>query len=51
MKLNKQYLLGFIGGAFLAVAAVGAQESKPNLIESMTVASQGGVVNVKLTFS
>ena len=51
MKLNKQYLLGFIGGAFLAVAAVGAQESKPNSIESMTVASQAGVVNVKLTFS
>ena len=51
MKLNKQYLLGFIGGAFLAVAPVGAQESKPNSIESMTVASQAGVVNVKLTFS
>ncbi len=50
MKFFRQYLLGFVGGAFLTIASVGAQEGKQNSIESMTVASQGGVVNVKLTF-
>ena len=48
MKLIKQYLLGFVGGVLLMVSSAGAQDS--NSIESMTVASQGGVVNVKLTF-
>ncbi len=50
MKFFKQHLLGFVSGAIFAVAAVGAQELQQNSIESMAVASQGGVVNVKLTF-
>ena len=50
MSFVKQYLTGLVSGVFLAVATVGAQEIKPNSIDSMTVASQGGVVNVKLTF-
>ena len=50
MKQLKQCLLGLLGGVFLTVASVSAQESKPNSIESMTVAQQGGVLNVKLSF-
>ncbi|WP_298311685.1 type IV pilus secretin PilQ [Propionivibrio sp.] len=50
MKQIKSYLLSFIGGLLLAVASVNAQEIKPNSIESMTVAQQGGVLNVKLVF-
>ena len=50
MKNFKRYLLGFVGGVFLAATMVSAQESKPNSIEAMTVAQQGGVVSVKLTF-
>ena len=51
MKQIKQYLLGIFGGVFLTLAAAGAQEAKSNSIESMTVAQQGGVLNVKLTFT
>ena len=50
MKQFKQYLLGVVGGLLLAAGISGAQEARPNSIESMTVAQQGGVVNVKLTF-
>ena len=50
MKQIKSYLLSFIGGLLLAVASVNAQEIKPNSIESITVAQQGGVLNVKLVF-
>ncbi|WP_301103273.1 type IV pilus secretin PilQ [Propionivibrio sp.] len=50
MKQIKCYLLGFIGWLFLALAPVNAQEAKANSIEAMTVAQQGGVLNVKLTF-
>lgn len=50
MKFFRQYLLGFVGGAFLTIASVGAQEGKQNSIESMTVASQGGVVKRKADF-
>ena len=50
MKQFKQCLLGLLGGVFLTIASVSAQEAKPNSIESMTVAQQGGVLNVKLSF-
>ncbi|MFZ4536678.1 type IV pilus secretin PilQ [Propionivibrio sp.] len=50
MKQIKCYLLSLVGGIFLAAASVNAQETTPNSIESMTVAQQGGVLNVKLTF-
>ena len=50
MKQVKRYLLSFVGGLLLAIATVNAQEAKPNSIESMTVAQQGGVLNVKLVF-
>jgi len=51
VKQIRQYLLGIFGGVFLTLATVGAQEAKSNSIESMTVAQQGGVLNVKLTFT
>src|ERR1035437_4560743 len=50
MKRIKQCLLGLLGGVFLTVASVNAQDAEPNLIESMTVAQQAGVLSVKLTF-
>ncbi len=50
MKQIKKYLLSVVGGVFLAVATISAQETRPNSIDSMTVAQQGGVLNVKLTF-
>ena len=48
MKKIKYYLLSMLGGILVAVGTVGAQEQ--NAIESMTVATQGGVLNVKLSF-
>ena len=51
MKQIKKYLLGILGGVFIALVTAGAQEAKSNSIESMTVAQQGGVLNVKLTFT
>lgn len=50
MKQIKRCLLCFFGGCLLLVAAANGQENKPNSIESMNVAQQGGVLNVKLTF-
>ena len=50
MKSIKCYLLVFIGWLVLAGAPVMAQEVRQNSIEAMTVAQQGGVLNVKLTF-
>jgi len=50
MKQIKQCLLGLLGGLFLTVASVCAQDAVPNSIESITVAQQAGVLNVKLTF-
>jgi len=50
VKRIKQYLLSFVGGCLLLVAPAHAQEIKPNSIESMNVAQQGGILNVKLTF-
>ena len=51
MKQIRYYLLSLVSGLLLAVTAVHAQESKPNSFESITVAQQGPVVNVKLMFS
>jgi len=50
MKRSIQCLIGLLGGAFLTVASVCAQDSVPNSIESITVAQQAGSLNVKLTF-
>jgi type IV pilus assembly protein PilQ len=50
MKQMKLCLLGILAGCFLVLSAASAQESKPNSLESMSVAQQGGVLNVKLTF-
>ena len=50
MKQFKQCLIGLLGGVFLMIAAVCAQEAVPNSIESMAVVQQAGVLNVKLTF-
>jgi type IV pilus assembly protein PilQ len=50
MKHIKQYLLGLLGGALLALGMANAQEARPNSIESMNVVQQGSVLNVKLTF-
>ena len=47
MKLFTNCLFGVISGIFLAVSAVSAAE---NSIESMTVAQQSGILNVKMTF-
>lgn len=47
MKQIKHYLLGVIGGIFLTVVQASAVE---NSIQSMTVAQQSGVLNVKMTF-
>jgi type IV pilus assembly protein PilQ len=51
VKQIKYYLLSLVSGLLLAVTAVHAQESKPNSFESITVAQQGPVINVKLMFS
>jgi len=51
VKQIRYYLLSLVSGLLLAVTAVHAQESKPNSFESITVAQQGPVVNVKLMFS
>ena len=51
MKQIRYYLLSLVSGLLLAVTSVHAQESKPNSFESITVAQQGPVVNVKLMFS
>ena len=50
MRQLKRYLLGFLGGILLASTMAVAQEASSNSLESMTVARQGGVVNVRLTF-
>lgn len=49
MKQIKTYLLAVVVGVFLQSQSTSAQ-SWPNSIESMTVAQQGGVLNVKLFF-
>jgi type IV pilus assembly protein PilQ len=50
MKQMRCYLLAFAGWIFLSGVQVYAQEARPNSIEAMTIAQQGGVLNVKLTF-
>lgn len=51
MKQIKYYLLSLVSGLILAVTAVHAQQGKPNSFESISVAQQGPVINVKLMFS
>jgi len=51
VKQIRYYLLSLVSGLLLAVTAVHAQESKPNSFQSITVAQQGPVINVKLMFS
>jgi type IV pilus assembly protein PilQ len=51
VKQIRYYLLSLVSGLLLAVTAVHAQESKPNSFESITVAQQGPVINVKLMFA
>jgi type IV pilus assembly protein PilQ len=50
VKQVKHYLLSLVAGILMVVSTANAQETKPNSIEAMTVAQQGGVLNVKLTF-
>ena len=50
MKQIRHYLFGLVGGVLLALTSVNAQEAASNSIESMTVAQQGGVLNIKLMF-
>lgn len=50
MKQFNCHLLGLIGWLFLALVPASAQEGGSNSIEAITVAQQGGVLNVKLTF-
>lgn len=49
MRQIKHYLLGLFGGILMAFSAANAQDMQ-NSIESMAVALQGGILNVKLTF-
>lgn len=50
MKRITHYLLGFAALILLPWAAAHGQDAKPNSIESMKVAQQGGVLNLKLVF-
>jgi type IV pilus assembly protein PilQ len=50
VRQMKCYLLGFIAWLSLGAVLATAQEVRQNSIESMTVAQQGGVLNVRLTF-
>ncbi|HMV04046.1 MAG TPA: type IV pilus secretin PilQ [Accumulibacter sp.] len=51
MKQIRQYLLGIVGlVVLLALGLVNAQESGTNTIEAMSVAQQGSLVNVRITF-
>ena len=50
MNQIRQYVYGVIFGLFFVLPAANAQEATQNILESMTVAHQGGVLNVKLTF-
>lgn len=50
MKRIANYVLGFAALIMLPWAVVQAQDSRPNSINSIKVAQQGGVINLKLTF-
>ena len=45
-----QFIVGFMAAVFFLAAPVSAQESRSNVIESIAVTQQGGVLNVKLGF-
>ena len=50
MKQIRYYMLGFATMLMLPLAAANALSPQSNSIESMKVAQQGGVLNLKLTF-
>ena len=50
MKRIANYVLGIAALIMLPWAAAQAQGGRPNSIESIKVAQQGGVINLKLTF-
>ena len=50
MRLLRKFLLVLVGFGFLTVAEAGAQDSGSNNIKAITVAQQGGVLNVKMSF-
>ena len=50
MKRFISYLLGMVSWVCLSAIPVCAQDAKQNSIDSITVAQQGNVVNVKMTF-
>ncbi|ACV37427.1 type IV pilus secretin PilQ [Accumulibacter sp.] len=50
MRQIRNYLLGLVGGALLALGTASAQDAGANSIEAMNVVQQGQVLNVKLTF-
>jgi len=50
MKQIRQHLLGLVGLVLLALGLANAQEGGTNTIEAMSVAQQGSVVNVRITF-
>ena len=50
MKQFNYHLLGLFAWLILALVPASAQEAGSNSIEGITVAQQGGILNVKLTF-
>lgn len=50
MKQIRDYLLSMVFGICFSAIPAHAQEGTQNAIEAMTVAQQGNVVNVKMTF-
>ena len=50
MKQIRYHLLGLVGWLSLLLVAAHAEEARTNSIDAITVAQQGGVLNVKLTF-
>lgn len=50
MKRIGYYFFGFVALVLVPWAASNAQEARPNSIESIRVAQQGGVLNLKMTF-
>jgi len=50
VKRIANYILGITALIMLPWAAAEAQDAKPNTIDSMKVAQQGGIINLKLSF-
>ena len=51
MKRIAYYMFGVVAMMMMPLAAANAQSVKLNTLESMKVAQQGGVLNLKMTFS